>query len=249
MWRFLSKLATFAAAFLTLAACADSPTQSGQPLQQVPGTAPSMDDQVQGCVLEGLCILEPVTPAPCDPWPSLYWCEPDCMTSVLQPLDQGVQSCPGGGGEGAPGGGGTPPPPPGDPGALCPTADTGACQTEPVCEVDCPADGEQEEESDICPQPVRGKTATALVNVAGRNHEFKFTGTLNRVNRLVGRSPVWYEIPGPKASNDNWWIAESGNILLVCWGRWTLGNSLWVGTVYVQDTDLHLVMSAGHPDF
>lgn len=108
---------------------------------------------------------------------------------------------------------------------------------------------EDEENSDICPQPLLGRTVTALVNVAGRNHEFQFSGQMDRVNRLVGRSPAWYTISGPTASKDNWWIAESGKIRLVCWGRWTLGNRLWIGSVYVQHTELHMVMSAGHPDF
>lgn len=252
MRKLLLRLATLAGVLLLGAGCADSPTQPDykDAPELAPGDAPALDQQVQGCVTDGLCILDPiiVDPGECDPWMSLDWCSGDCMTSVFEPLDQSVQSCPGDGGGGGSGGGGTAPAPT-DPGTICPTAETSTCPTEPICEVDCPADGEQEEETDICPQPLSGKVATALVNVAGRNHEFKFTGTMNRVNPLVGRSPAWYKISGPTASNDNWWIAESGNIQLVCWGRWTLRNSLWVGTVYVQSTDLHMVMSAGHPDF
>jgi hypothetical protein len=247
------RLVAVAGVLLTLAACADSPTQSDP--QRAPDLAPGgpvQDQQAQGCVIDGVCILDPVIvdPGACDPWESLDWCSGSCITSVFQPLDPTVQSCPGDGGGGAPAGGGTLPLP-SDPGTICPAAETSTCPTEPepVCEVDCPADGEEEENSDICPQPVRGKTATALVNVAGRNHEFKFSGRMDRVNPLVGRSPAWYKISAPQTSTDNWWIAERGNIQLVCWGRWTWGNRLWVGSIYVQDTELHLVMSAGHPDF
>ncbi len=251
MRNLLLRLALLAGVVLTIGGCADSPTQpTPQAAPDVGPGGPVMDDQVQGCVLEGLCILEPVTPAPCDPYESLSWCEPDCMTSVFQPLDQNVQGCPGGGGD--PGtGGGAPPPPPTTPDPTCLTADDGTCQPgpEPVCEVDCPADGEDEADSDICPQPVRGRTLTALVNVAGRNHEFQFSGRMDRVNRLAGRSPAWYSISRPAASKDNWWIAESGTIQLVCWGGWKFRNSVWIGSISVQATDLHMVMSAGHPDF
>jgi maltoporin len=44
-------------------------------------------------------------------------------------------------------------------------------------------------------------------------------------------------------------MAERGKIQLVCWGRWRFRNTVWVGKVYVQATDLHMVMSPGHPDF
>ncbi len=238
------RLATIACVLFTLAACADSPTQSDP--QRVPEPAPGapvMDDQVQGCVLEGLCILDPVTPAPCDPWTSLNWCESECMTSVFQPLEERLQSCPGGGGGGDTGGGGTPPPPPppADSSTVCLTADDGTCLP----------DEEEEEYTDICPQPILGKVATALVPIAGRNHEFKFEGPFWRVNPLVGRSPAWYKIRRPTLSEDDWWMAESGNIQLVCWGRYTiiLETRTWLGTMYVQTTDLHVVMGPGHPDF
>lgn len=114
-----------------------------------------------------------------------------------------------------------------------------------------PDDQTEEEYSDICPQPVLGKVATALVPIADRNHEFKFEGPFWRVNPLVGRSPAWYRIPRPTLSKDDWWMAESGNIQLVCWGRYAivLGTRTWVGTMYVQSTDLHVVMGPGHPDF
>lgn len=250
------RLATLAGVVLTLGGCADIPTQSNQ--QRAPDlAAPAQDEQVvtpQGCVLDGLCILDPVSPAPsCDPYEELDWsCDDDdgtCMTSVGDPTDpEGavtVQECPGDGGGG--GGGNTPPPPGDDDPTICPTSDTGSCPTEPACEVDCPS--EDEPESDICPQPLMGRTLTTLVNVAGRNHEFQFSGTMRRVNPAVGRSPAWYYISGPTASKDTWWIAESGTIQLVCWGAWRFRNTVWIGTVVVQDTDLHMVMGPGHPDF
>lgn len=256
MRTFVLRLAVLAGAMLTLGACADSPTQSSE--QRAPDlSAPALDEQVapQGCVIDGLCVLPPISGGWCEPWMELDWdCDNgggDCMTSAGDPTDPEwvptVLGCPGDGAGG--GGGGTPPPPGGDPGTTCPTSDAGECPTEPVCELDCPDDGEEEENTDICPQPIRGKVATAFLNVAGRNHEFKFEGVFRRVNPMIGRSPAWYSIDRPALSKDGWWMAERGNLLLVCWGRWTLRNSLWVGTIYVQDTELHLVMAPGHPDF
>lgn len=245
----MSRLAAIAGVVLTLGACADSPTQADQ--QRAPDLpATAKDEQVapQGCVIDGLCVLPPISGGWCDPYEELDWsCDDDgggeCMTSVGDPTDpEGgtiVQSCPGGGG-GDPGGGGTiPPPPSDDPGTICPTSDTGECPPE------------EEEYSDICPQPILGKVATALVPIAGRNHEFKFEGTFWRVNPLVGRSPAWYKMDQPALSKDSWWMAESGQLLLVCWGRYAVitGRRVWLGTMYVQDTELHVVMGPGHPDF
>lgn len=187
----------------------------------------------------------------CNPYEQLDWlCEDDggeCMTSVGDPIDPEwttVQGCPGiGGGGGDPGGGGTLPPPPGDdpgdPDTICATPDTGECPPE------------EEEYTDICPQPIRGKVATAMVNIAGRSHEFKFEGTFWRVNSMVGRSPAWYKMDRPALSKDSWWMAEGGQLLLVCWGRYVtvMGTRVWGGTVYVQDTEIHVVMGPGHPDF
>lgn len=248
------RLATIAGVLFTLGACADSPTQS----DRAPDLAgPAQDEQVvtpQGCVSDGLCVLPPISGGWCEPWMELDWdCDDgggECMTSVGDPTDPegsvGVQSCPGGGDTGGGGGGGSTPPPGGtDPGdEPCIESDTGSCS--PVCEIDCEP---TTEDNSICPQPLEGRTLTTLVNVAGRNHEFQFTGTMKRVNPLVGRSPAWYKISGPTASEDTWWIAESGNSQLVCWGRWHFRASLWLGTVYVNATDLHMVMGPGHPDF
>jgi hypothetical protein len=243
------RLTAIAGVVLTLGACADSPTQADQ--QRAPDlAAPGQVEQVapQGCVIDGLCVLPPISGGWCDPYEELDWsCDDDnCMTSVGEPTDPegatAVQSCPGGGGGGGDGGGGSTPPPPGcDPGTISPTsvAVTSEC------------DGEEEEYSDICPQPILGKVATALVNIAGRNHEFQFEGPFWRVNPLVGRSPAWYKIPRPTLSEDDWWMAESGDIQLVCWGRYVivLGTRTWGGRMYVQSTDLHMVMGPGHPDF
>jgi hypothetical protein len=46
-------------------------------------------------------------------------------------------------------------------------------------------------------------------------------------------------------------MAESGNLLLVCWGRYVtvMGTRVWGGRMYVQDTEIHVVMGPGHPDF
>jgi hypothetical protein len=247
--------ATIVGVLAILGACADLPTRADQ--QRAPDL-PAQDAQVQGCVSDGLCPLPPISGGWCEPWMELDWdCDDgggECEASVGDPSDPegavSVQSCPGGGdgdtgGGGGVGGGG------GDggsgPGTVCPTSDTGSCP-EPVCEIDCPAE-EEEFDSDICPQPLRGRTVTTLIDVAGRNHEFQFTGRMNRVNPLMGRSPASYTISGPTLSEDGWWIAESGTIQLVCWGRWRFRNSLWVGSVFVQATDLHMVMAPGHPDF
>lgn len=239
------RLAAIAWVVLTLGACADIPTQADQ--QRAPDLSGPVQTQApMGCVIEGTCVLPPlIVDGGCDPWMSLDWCQGgDCMTSVPGGTDyQGTMGCPGGGGAPGGGGGGTPPPPPSDPGAICPLSAT----------TTCPPDGEDDEEegpdTDICPQPVAGKTLTYLVKIAGRNHEFKFTGTMNRVDPLVGRSPAWYGISGPTVSKDSWWIAESGDIQLVCWGRWRFRNTIWLGTIVVQDDDLHMVMGPGHPDF
>lgn len=237
MGTLLVRLSTLAVLLFTLTACADSPTEFDQQrsTSDPAETAPLMDDQVQGCVIQGHCVLPPISSTPCDPSENLDWCsDDDCMTSVFQPADQSVQSCPGGGG-GTPGGGGAPPPP-SDPGTLCPTADTGACPPE--------------EESIICPQPFLGNTQPALITIAGRNHEFQFhsSATYPFTRLTAGRSPATYRIGLPTTSKDAWWIAESGTITVWCRGAW-ISRTLWVGTMTVLDSDLHMVMGPGHPDF
>ena len=246
----VSRLAVLAAVLLTLSACGDSPTQAGQP--RTPGlSTPVQDVQTPvGCVIEGFCVLPPlIVDGGCDPWESLDWCDGgDCMTTVpWSPVHQGTMGCPGGGG--APGAGGGTIPPPTDPGSICPTAATGDCPEAPEgpeCE-DC---NPPEEESTICPQPFVGNVLPALINVAGRNHEFQFTGTPTRpLRRLTGgASPATYQIGLPESSKNAWWIAESGTIRVMCRGAW-VRRRLWVGQLYMVDSDLHMVMGPGHPDF
>jgi hypothetical protein len=90
----------------------------------------------------------------------------------------------------------------------------------------------------------------ALITVAGRNHEFSFTSTLTYpFTRLTGgRSPATYEIGLPTASRDAWWIAQAGTITVWCRGAW-ITRKTWLGTLTVVDSDLHMVMGPGHPDF
>jgi hypothetical protein len=221
MRNLIFRIAAIAGVVLTLGACADSPTQSTQSApDRAPGTS-VQQTQVQGCVSDGVCVLDPIVVDPCDPYEALDWCEDDggtCMTSVFQSTDPTVQSCPGDGG--TPGGGGTPPAP-GDPGTVCPTTDTG-----------------------LCPR------APALITVAGRNHEFQFHGSPSYpLRRLTGgRSPATYQIGLPTTSKDAWWIAESGTITVYCRGAW-ITRRLWVGTLTLVDSDLHMVIGPGHPDF
>jgi hypothetical protein len=70
-------LAGLAGALLTMGACADAPTSPDQQQRRAPDLAPGapvQDTQVQGCVTDGLCILEPIVVDPCDPWEALDWC-------------------------------------------------------------------------------------------------------------------------------------------------------------------------------
>lgn len=239
------RLAVFAGLAFTLGACADVPT--------TPPAVPADGAPLADCYWreDGTAVCSPQSPDwECDPWEELDWCDDggdECMTSVGEPTDpEGattVQGCPGGGGDpgGGPGGG-TTPPGDDDPGTTPPDSTTYPC------ELDCPTE-EETEDNDICPQPVSGRTLTYLATIAGRTHEFKFRGTMRRVNPAQGRSPAWYKISGPHVSSDSWWIAESGNILIVCWGRWHFRNTVWLGTIAVQADDLHFVMGPGHPDF
>jgi hypothetical protein len=168
---------------LVSAACADHPTTPAA----IPATDPLSDCYWRD---DGTAVCSSKSPDwSCDPWESLDWCEDDgggCMTSAGNPTDPEeavtVQGCRGLGGGG--GGGYTPPPGGDDPGTTPPDST--------ACEQDCPAE-EETEDSDICPEPLGGRTLTYLATVAGRSHEFKFTGTMRRVNPLVGRSPAWVQ--------------------------------------------------------
>ena len=242
---------------LILGACSDVTT---------PG--PLLDGSGAGGVQSGECTKQANGSYLCPPVTNDPVYPADPCTELIESTGGGdiestTQSCPpsgdDGGGSPAPppddgtpdepiDGGGTPPPS-GDPGTEQPGIECPDSECTPVCELDCPPEDEEGVDTDICPQPIRGRTVTTLINVAGRNHEFQFTGVMRRVNPALGRSPAWYNISGPTVSEDNWWMAERGTIRLVCWGRWRFRNSLWVGQIFVQDTDLHMVMSAGHPDF
>jgi hypothetical protein len=186
MRNFVLRLATLAGVLFTLGACVDSPMEANH--RSAPDL-PTRDAHVHGCISDGLCVLPPISGGYCEPWMELDWdCDEggrECEESVGDPTDPeeaiGIESCPGGGGDTGGGGGDGG----GDPGTVCPTSDTGSCPA-PECEIDCPAQ-EEEFDTDICPQPLLGRTVTTLVNVAGRNHEFQFTGTMNRSDPLVGR--------------------------------------------------------------
>ncbi|WP_420125515.1 hypothetical protein [Longimicrobium sp.] len=254
MRKLLLRLLMLASVVLTLGACADTPTQSDHAPDLA---APVQDEQTatpQGCVSEGLCVLPPISGGWCEPWMELDWdCDEgggECEESIGAPTDPeeaaGVQSCPGGG-DGGSWGGYTPPPGgtgPGDPGAICIESYSEPCA--PECE-DC---NPPEKESTICPSPFLGNVQPTLITVAGRNHEFSFTSTFTYpFKRLTGgRSPATYEIGLPTASKDAWWIAQAGTITVWCRGAW-ITRRHWVGTLTVVDSDLHMVMGPGHPDF
>ena len=107
-----------------------------------------------------------------------------------------------------------------------------------------------EDESTICPQPFYGNVQPALITVAGRNHEFQFhSAEVYPFTRLTGgRSPATYAIGLPTTSKDAWWIAERGTITVWCRGAW-ITRTHWLGTLTLVDSDLHMVMGPGHPDF
>lgn len=236
---------------LIFAACVDSPT--GAPAD--PGTAGAL----AGCSLrdDGSIICSTLSPDwTCEPESLDDWCQgedgsDECVSSAGGDA-QTVQGCPDGEGsvpepDTGPGGG------PGDGGNTGGDESPPPCpEHEPECNDPPPAEEceecnpPEEEDADICPQPLSGRTLEYGVTIAGRMHTFQFSGTMRRDSG--GRSPAWYTISGPTASKDNWWYAESGKILVVCYGRW-IARTLWIGQLYVVDDDLHFVMGPGHPDF
>lgn len=73
-------------AMLLMGACVDMPTAPSA--AGTNGTAPAYDLTPQGCVLEGYCVLPPISGGGCDPYLELDWScdnDGDCMTS--QPVD------------------------------------------------------------------------------------------------------------------------------------------------------------------
>ena len=180
---------------------------------------------VQGCVTGGTCELETLV-AVADGCANPEWTEGE--DGVCRSARGGMSGGSTGGYWWETTGGGGDSPDPGDPAA---------------CEEDCAI---EESDSDICPQPLSGRTLAYGATIASRLHTFKFSGTMRRDG--VGRSPAWYTISRPTASEDTWWIAESGKIQVVCYGRW-ISRYLWIGQLFVINDDLHFVMGPGHPDF
>lgn len=191
----------------------------------------------QGCVTDGVCALDPivVVAPPADPGDG----------------DSGESGGGSGGGDGDGGGGG------GGTGGSDPCAYsyTQLVPDDPNCQNPEYPTPEEEADALSCPQELVGKVITALIPVAGRNHEFSFTGSLGRGMTRVGaaRSPATYEIAGPTASRDAWWIAERGTVKVNCNGYYSpsaFGYKLWIGRAsYAGSSDLHMVMGPGHPAF
>lgn len=209
----------FLAAVLTPGACADNPTQSDQ---RVPAhdARRALDPPSVQCTDGTTICLDPV------------------IVIGYPGGDDGGWS--GGGGDD---GGGS------DPGGH----DCMASDGEPTLQGCTGGGGEtdpDEDESTICPQPFLGNVQPALITVAGRSHEFQFhsSATYPFVRLTGGRSPATYRIGLPTTSRDAWWIAESGTIRVWCRGAW-VSRTLWVGTLTLVDSDLHMVMGPGHPDF
>lgn len=112
MRKFLMRVSILAGAVLTLGGCTDSPTQPEQ--HGAPDlSAPSLDEQAQGCVSDGYCVLPPISGGGGECDPTITECDDggwdSCATSAPgtpDPEMSSAQSCPGGGGGGAGGDGG-----------------------------------------------------------------------------------------------------------------------------------------------
>lgn len=140
MRKFVLRLAALAGVVLTVGACADSPTAGDH--QRAPDLAASaLDTQVEGCVTEGTCALEPISGGGCDEWD--YSCDDgggDCAassTSPSSPEGTTVQGCDDGGGDGGDydGGGGGSSGGGGDGGTKDgPTCPDGDCNPPPACD-------------------------------------------------------------------------------------------------------------------
>lgn len=184
----------------------------------------------QGCVSEGLCVLEPIVVVAPPPGGD--------SDDEEVPISDGTGG--GGGGDGGGGGGGSG----GD--STCAESDTQLIPDNPDCE---------EEDSRNCPSLIAGRVIVALIPVAGRSHEFQFEATITQplVRVSKARSPATYEISKPTASEDLWWIAQAGTIKVNCNGAYSpsvFGARVWLGSLaYANDSDLHMVMGPGHPTF
>jgi hypothetical protein len=106
MRKFVLRLFVLAGLVVALGACGDSPTRANQPHDLATGAMPPLNDvTAQGCASyqDGVCTLDPVTPAPsepieCDPYASLDWCgdDGDCLSSgsgTDGPDYQGTAAC------------------------------------------------------------------------------------------------------------------------------------------------------------
>lgn len=150
---------------LTLGACADNPTQSGQ--QRTPdldGRRGSLPNENSVQCTDGAVCLDPII----------------------------VIGDPGGGDGGGWSGGGGDDGGGSDPGGRECMASSGG---EPVLQGCTGGGSEPdpgEDESTICPQPFIGNVQPTLITVAGRNHEFQFHSSLTYpFTRLTGgRSPA-----------------------------------------------------------
>lgn len=187
------------------------------------------------CVIGGVCVLEPLhVEAPPKENEEKELCPVDAFGNDLcSPNTEG-------GGGGGPGGDG--------PVSSCETqgyTESGSCDGDVIPE---------EEEAKSCPSLLVGKIVTALIPVAGRNHEFRFEGSvLAPLVRTSGpRSPATYVV-NPTLSEDGWWMAESGTIKVNCSGGYSpsaFGYRLFIGTAsYAGQNDLHMVLGPGHPSF
>jgi hypothetical protein len=215
----MRRLAVVLGAALLAVACTDTVAGPASPVDSRGGVV--VDDNPMGCTTGTICL------------------EPIIVIGDPGSGDGGGWS----GGGGGDGGGGE------DPGGhdCLATVDAGGWSVQ-----GCTSGGDEfdPEESTICPQPFFGNVQPALITVAGRNHEFQFhSSEAYPFTRLTGgASPATYKIGLPTTSKDAWWIAESGTITVWCRGAWIRQN-LWIGTLTVLDSDLHMVMGPGHPDF
>lgn len=190
----------------------------------------------QGCVTDGVCPIDPIVViAP----------PPDDEDDDSEDSGTGGGGGGGGGGDGGGNGGGSG----GD--DACADSYTQLIIDNPDCASPQHPTPEEEADARSCPGTLVGKVITALIPVASVNHEFRFEGPMTRVS--AARSPATYEIAGPTASRDAWWIAERGTVQIICNGVYSpsaFGYKVWIGVAsYGGVSDLHMVMGPGHPNF
>jgi hypothetical protein len=179
MRKFVLWLAIFVGAALTLGGCTDSPTQPDQ--QGAPDLAvPLLDEQTQGCVSGGVCVLPPMSSDPgdgaCDP--TVTECDDgggDCLSDAPGTFDLEMgytSSCGGGGTATGPGGDG------GGPGADGGDGEDGS-DCDPYIHPDCE-------------KPLTA-TDTTTILTALRNHlrpQAQFTDTT--AARACAQMEIWF---------------------------------------------------------